>query len=186
MSTTDFVQIVDTTLRDGEQSLGARMNMGEKLVIAGGAQPGSDQAGGHRRRLLGDLLGAVGVRCSLRDLIARTSGGDGVVWSAHCHSDLGMAVANSLAAVRNEARQVECTINCIGERAASGDGVVDACFRAISAQVRRQSALERCRVSATSADTDAQGEASCSSRDEQVLVSGQGIHIDIITPSALA
>ena len=41
----------------------------------------------------------------------------GVVLSAHCHDDLGMAVANSLAAVENGARQVECTINGIGERA---------------------------------------------------------------------
>ncbi len=40
-----------------------------------------------------------------------------VVLSAHCHNDLGMAVANSLAAVQNGARQVECTINGIGERA---------------------------------------------------------------------
>jgi len=49
----------------------------------------------------------------------RTSveGGDQVTWSAHCHNDLGMAVANSLAAVRGGARQVECTINGIGERA---------------------------------------------------------------------
>jgi 2-isopropylmalate synthase len=52
-----------------------------------------------------------------RDLRARTSGSDRVIWSAHCHNDLGMAVANSLAAVRNGARQVECTINGIGERA---------------------------------------------------------------------
>ena len=37
--------------------------------------------------------------------------------SVHCHNDLGMATANSLAAVRNGARQVECTINGIGERA---------------------------------------------------------------------
>ena len=44
-------------------------------------------------------------------------GGDRVTWSAHCHNDLGMAVANSLAAVRGGARQVECTINGIGERA---------------------------------------------------------------------
>ena len=42
---------------------------------------------------------------------------DGVVLSAHCHNDLGVAVANSLAAVENGARQVECTINGIGERA---------------------------------------------------------------------
>lgn len=40
-----------------------------------------------------------------------------ITFSAHCHNDLGMAVANSLAAVRAGARQVECTINGIGERA---------------------------------------------------------------------
>ena len=44
-------------------------------------------------------------------------GGDKVTWSAHCHNDLGLAVANSLAAIENGARQVECTINGIGERA---------------------------------------------------------------------
>lgn len=43
--------------------------------------------------------------------------GDAAVLSAHCHNDLGMAVANSLAAVRAGARQVECTLNGIGERA---------------------------------------------------------------------
>jgi 2-isopropylmalate synthase len=42
---------------------------------------------------------------------------DKVVWSVHCHNDLGLAVANSLAAVMNGARQVECTINGLGERA---------------------------------------------------------------------
>ena len=52
-----------------------------------------------------------------RYLIANTPGGNSVRWSTHCHNDLGMAVANSLAAVRNGARQVECTINGIGERA---------------------------------------------------------------------
>lgn len=52
-----------------------------------------------------------------RDLIARTAGGDKVVWSAHCHNDLGLAVANSLAALRGGARQVECTVNGLGERA---------------------------------------------------------------------
>ena len=41
----------------------------------------------------------------------------GVTLSAHCHDDLGMAVANSLAAVRAGVRQIECTINGIGERA---------------------------------------------------------------------
>jgi len=42
---------------------------------------------------------------------------DNAVLSVHCHNDLGMAVANSLAAVRGGARQIECTINGIGERA---------------------------------------------------------------------
>src|SRR5216117_3275394 len=52
-----------------------------------------------------------------RMLGERVPGGDRVIWSAHCHNDLGMAVANSLAAVQNGARQVECTVNGIGERA---------------------------------------------------------------------
>ena len=42
---------------------------------------------------------------------------DGVIFSTHCHDDLGMAVANSLAAVRGGARQIECAMNGIGERA---------------------------------------------------------------------
>jgi 2-isopropylmalate synthase len=307
-----------------------------------------------------------------RDLISRTPGGDQVIWSAHCHNDLGMAVANSLAAVRNGARQIECTINGIGERAgntsleevvmaiktrrdvfqdidvsivteqiypssrllsqitgipipinkpvvgdnafaheagihqdgviknkltyeimrpesiglksnklvlgkhsgrhafvqrlqelgvdfggidmneafgrfkaladrkkhvydedlvalvaetgvrtadryelvdlsvtsstsaapqarvrmrvdgaereeaATGDGMVDACFQAISRLVGRHPTLERFQVSAITADTDAQGEASCSLREGAFAVSGQGVHTDIITASALA
>ncbi len=47
----------------------------------------------------------------------RVPGADQVVLSAHCHNDLGLAVANSIAAVRAGARQVECTINGLGERA---------------------------------------------------------------------
>lgn len=49
--------------------------------------------------------------------ICQTVKGENLVVSAHCHNDLGMAVANSLAAVTAGARQVECTINGIGERA---------------------------------------------------------------------
>ncbi|MGK0673618.1 MAG: 2-isopropylmalate synthase [Halothiobacillaceae bacterium] len=52
-----------------------------------------------------------------RELIERVPNSDKVVWSTHCHNDLGMAVANSLAAVMAGARQVECTINGLGERA---------------------------------------------------------------------
>jgi 2-isopropylmalate synthase len=50
-------------------------------------------------------------------LRARIPGSDKVIFSTHCHNDLGMAVANSLAGVLAGARQVECTINGIGERA---------------------------------------------------------------------
>ncbi len=53
----------------------------------------------------------------MQQLIARVPNSDKVIWSTHCHNDLGMAVANSLAAVMNGARQVECTINGLGERA---------------------------------------------------------------------
>jgi 2-isopropylmalate synthase len=48
---------------------------------------------------------------------ARIPGIDDIILSAHCHNDLGMAVANSLAGIEGGARQVECTINGIGERA---------------------------------------------------------------------
>lgn len=50
-------------------------------------------------------------------LIKHTPNSYSVRWSAHCHDDLGLSVANSLAAVSNGARQIECTINGIGERA---------------------------------------------------------------------
>ncbi len=53
----------------------------------------------------------------IRLLRERVPASDKVVWSVHCHNDLGLAVANSLAAVLNGARQVECTVNGLGERA---------------------------------------------------------------------
>ena len=53
----------------------------------------------------------------IRLLRERIPNSDKVVWSVHCHNDLGLAVANSLAAVMAGARQVECTINGLGERA---------------------------------------------------------------------
>jgi 2-isopropylmalate synthase len=53
----------------------------------------------------------------LRSLRERIPNADKAVWSVHCHNDLGMAVANSLAGVLNGVRQVECTINGLGERA---------------------------------------------------------------------
>ena len=54
---------------------------------------------------------------TMRQLIERVPNSDQVVWSVHCHNDLGLAVSNSLSAVLAGARQVECTINGLGERA---------------------------------------------------------------------
>src|SRR6185503_9374453 len=52
-----------------------------------------------------------------RDLIENVPGADNVIFSTHCHNDLGLAVANSLSGIQGGARQVECAINGIGERA---------------------------------------------------------------------
>jgi 2-isopropylmalate synthase len=53
----------------------------------------------------------------IRTLRAGTAGGEGVVWSVHCHDDLGLATANTLAGLGAGARQAEVTVNGIGERA---------------------------------------------------------------------
>ena len=53
----------------------------------------------------------------IRRLIETVPGADEVVFATHCHNDLGMATANALAAVAGGARQIECTINGLGERA---------------------------------------------------------------------
>lgn len=53
----------------------------------------------------------------IKTLIERIPNADKAIFSVHCHNDLGLAVANSLSAVANGARQVECTINGLGERA---------------------------------------------------------------------
>ena len=54
---------------------------------------------------------------TIRLLLERIPNADKAIFSVHCHNDLGLAVANSLSAVVNGARQVECTINGLGERA---------------------------------------------------------------------
>lgn len=53
----------------------------------------------------------------IKRLIQTVPGADDVIFATHCHNDLGMATANSLAAVAGGARQIECTINGLGERA---------------------------------------------------------------------
>ena len=54
---------------------------------------------------------------TIKTLIERIPNADKAIFSVHCHNDLGLAVANSLSAVVNGARQIECTINGLGERA---------------------------------------------------------------------
>ncbi len=75
-----------------------------------------------------------------RQLITRVPNADKAVWSTHCHNDLGMAVANSLAAVQAGARQVECTINGLGERAGN------ASLEEIVMAVRTRSDVFDCRT----------------------------------------
>jgi 2-isopropylmalate synthase len=57
------------------------------------------------------------IRDYFQSIIAAVRGSEHVIFSTHCHDDLGLAVANSIAALHGGARQVECTINGIGERA---------------------------------------------------------------------
>ena len=57
------------------------------------------------------------IRGMFQRVIAGVPDSDRIIFSAHCHNDLGLAVANSLAAIEGGARQVECTVNGIGERA---------------------------------------------------------------------
>ncbi len=81
-----------------------------EAVIAAGATTINipDTVGYNLPHQFGDLI---------RDLIERVPNSDKAVFSVHCHNDLGLAVGNSLSAVLNGARQVECTINGLGERA---------------------------------------------------------------------
>jgi 2-isopropylmalate synthase len=81
-----------------------------EAVIAAGARTVNiaDTVGYNIPHVWGELF---------KTLRARVPNADLAVWSTHCHNDLGLAVANSLSAVINGARQVECTINGLGERA---------------------------------------------------------------------
>ncbi len=81
-----------------------------EAVIAAGARTVNipDTVGYNMPHQFGELI---------RTLRERIPNSDQAVFSVHCHNDLGLAVANSLSAVMNGARQVECTINGLGERA---------------------------------------------------------------------
>jgi 2-isopropylmalate synthase len=77
-----------------------------------------------------------------RDVLNRVPGAETVTLSAHCHDDLGLAVANSLAAIEAGAGQVECTVNGIGERA--GNAALEEIVMA--SHVRGQALAYRCKV----------------------------------------
>ena len=76
----------------------------------------------------------------IRVLRERIPNSDKAVFSVHCHNDLGLAVANSLSAVLNGARQVECTINGLGERAGN------AALEEVVMAVRTRQDIFPCRV----------------------------------------
>jgi len=81
-----------------------------EAVIAAGARTVNipDTVGYNLPNQFGELI---------RNLRERVPNSDKAIFSVHCHNDLGLAVANSLSAVLNGARQVECTVNGLGERA---------------------------------------------------------------------
>src|SRR5438270_875853 len=122
----DHVKIFDTTLRDGEQSPGFALTSPQKVEMAHQlARLGVDviEAGieaGATTVNIADTCGFAapdefGMMITyIREHVAKI---DSVTLSVHCHDDLGLAVANSLAAIRAGARQIECCVNGIGERA---------------------------------------------------------------------
>src|SRR5438034_535429 len=140
----DRVFIFDTTLRDGEQSPGFHLDANPKLRIA--RQPeklgdnveySPEDAGRADPDYLVETVetmiaaGANVINIPdttgyclpyefgelVRRVITDARGSEGALFSVHCHNDLGLAVANTLAALAAGARRVECTINGIGERA---------------------------------------------------------------------
>jgi 2-isopropylmalate synthase len=81
----------------------------EKVIDAGATTINIPDTVGYNLPLyFGELIG---------NLIKNIPNSDKAIFSVHCHNDLGLAVGNSLSAVMNGARQVECTINGLGERA---------------------------------------------------------------------
>ena len=103
-----FVDDVEFSAEDGARTAPEYLVAISKAVVAAGA----------RTVNIPDTVG-YSVPAEYAEIIGRVvqALGDTAVVSVHCHDDLGLAVANSLAAVQAGARQIECTINGIGERA---------------------------------------------------------------------
>ncbi|MDQ6700522.1 MAG: 2-isopropylmalate synthase [Acidobacteriota bacterium] len=103
-----YVDDVEFSAEDGARTDPDYLEQVSRAVVAAGARTVNipDTVGYSTPEEYGQLIGRI-----VRAL------GDSAVVSVHCHDDLGLAVANSLAAIQAGARQVECTINGIGERA---------------------------------------------------------------------
>jgi 2-isopropylmalate synthase len=104
----EYCDDVEFSAEDATRTDGDYLEQVSRAVVAAGARTVNlpDTVGYSVPREYGALIGRIS-----RAL------GDAAVVSVHCHDDLGLAVANSLAAVQAGARQIECTINGIGERA---------------------------------------------------------------------
>lgn len=106
----NFVDDVEFSLEDGSRTEFDYMCRVVESVIDAGARTINipDTVGYGSPDEYGEMIGRV---------IANVPNADKAIFSVHCHNDLGLAVANSLSAVLHGARQVECTINGLGERA---------------------------------------------------------------------
>ena len=93
-------------------------------------------------------------RALFRTVRERVPNADKAIFSVHCHNDLGLAVANSLAGLAGGARQIECTINGIGERA--GNAALEEIVMAHQ-DARRRAALRH--AASRRADADARLQA---------------------------
>ncbi|HOW67373.1 MAG TPA: 2-isopropylmalate synthase [Candidatus Paceibacterota bacterium] len=107
-----YVEDVEFSPEDGSRTEPEFLVQVCRAVIGAGATTVNipDTVGWAMPELFGKLIGR------LYEEVTEFRSGKAVI-SVHCHNDLGLAVANSLAAVRAGARQVECTVNGIGERA---------------------------------------------------------------------
>jgi len=105
-----FTQDVEFSPEDaGRSELGFLCEVIEAAITAGAKTINiPDTVGYNLPHQFGELI---------KKIIENVDNSDKAIFSVHCHNDLGLAVANSLSAVINGARQVECTINGLGERA---------------------------------------------------------------------
>ncbi|NVJ49042.1 MAG: 2-isopropylmalate synthase [Gammaproteobacteria bacterium] len=105
-----FVDDVEFSVEDGGRSDPDFLAQVIERVISAGARTINipDTVGYCVPHSFGQFIGSI---------IEKVSNADQAIFSVHCHNDLGLATANSLAAIEHGARQVECTINGLGERA---------------------------------------------------------------------